>query len=84
MAGPAVPAPGTSVGPAGCLPARGLGPTQQLGHRVVEPAATVTATGVSAAATFIGVLTVREGRISCWREYQNPLAIAGALRAAAP
>jgi ketosteroid isomerase-like protein len=48
-----------------------------------ELAATVTATGVSAAATFIGVLTVREGRISCWREYQNPLAIAWALRTAA-
>ena len=48
-----------------------------------ELAATMTATGVSAAATFIGVLTVHEGRISCWREYQNPLAIAWALQTAA-
>ena len=48
-----------------------------------ELAATMTATGVSAAATFIGVLTVLEGRISCWREYQNPLAIAWALQTAA-
>ncbi|RSM39929.1 hypothetical protein DMB66_57745 [Actinoplanes sp. ATCC 53533] len=48
-----------------------------------EPVATMTATGVSAAATFIGVLTVHEGRISCWREYQHPLAIARALRIAA-
>ena len=46
-----------------------------------ELAATMTATGVSAAATFIGVLTVHEGRISGWREYQNPLAMAWALEA---
>jgi ketosteroid isomerase-like protein len=49
-----------------------------------ELAATMTATGVSAAATFIGVLTVHEGRISGWREYQNPLAMAWALQEAAP
>ena len=49
-----------------------------------ELAATMTATGMSAAATFIGVLTVHEGRISCWREYQNPLAIAQAMSTAAP
>ncbi|GAA3346061.1 nuclear transport factor 2 family protein [Amorphoplanes nipponensis] len=48
-----------------------------------ELAATMTATGVSAAAPFIGVLTVREGRIARWREYQNPLAVAWALQAAA-
>ena len=48
-----------------------------------ELAATMTATGVSAAATFIGVLTVREGRLSRWREYQNPLAMAWALEATA-
>ncbi|GAA3927846.1 nuclear transport factor 2 family protein [Actinoplanes auranticolor] len=48
-----------------------------------ELAATMTATGVSAAATFIGVLTVHDGRVSCWREYQNPLAIEWALQTAA-
>jgi ketosteroid isomerase-like protein len=42
-----------------------------------ELAATMTATGVSAAAPFIVVLTVHEGRISRWREYQNPLLTAG-------
>ena len=42
-----------------------------------ELAATMTATGVSAAATFIVVLTVHDGRISRWREYQNPLLTAG-------
>ncbi|WP_189235228.1 nuclear transport factor 2 family protein [Planomonospora parontospora] len=47
-----------------------------------ELAATVTETGVSAAAPFVGVLTVREGRIARWREYQNPLAIAWALQTA--
>ena len=47
-----------------------------------ELAATMTATGLSAAAPFIGVLTVHEGRITRWREYQNPLAIAWALEAA--
>jgi ketosteroid isomerase-like protein len=47
-----------------------------------ELAATVTATGMSAAAPFIGVLTVHEGRITRWREYQNPLAVAWALEAA--
>jgi ketosteroid isomerase-like protein len=45
-----------------------------------ELAATMTATGMSAAAMFIGVLTVHEGRISCWREYQNPLAMAWAFQ----
>jgi len=48
-----------------------------------EPAATMTATGMSAAATFIGVLTVHEGRIVRWREYRNPLAVAWALQTAA-
>ncbi|MFI7540779.1 nuclear transport factor 2 family protein [Actinoplanes sp. NPDC049599] len=48
-----------------------------------ELAATMTATGRSAAATFIGVLTVHEGRVSRWREYQNPVAIAQAVQAAA-
>ncbi|GIH97644.1 hypothetical protein Psi01_82740 [Planobispora siamensis] len=48
-----------------------------------ELAATMTETGVSAAAPFIGVLTACGGRIARWREYQNPLAIAWALQAAA-
>ncbi|MBG0833261.1 nuclear transport factor 2 family protein [Planomonospora sp. ID67723] len=47
-----------------------------------ELTATMTAAGVSAAAPFIGVLTVHEGRIARWREYQNPLAVAWALQAA--
>ena len=47
-----------------------------------ELAATVTATGASAAAPFIGVLTVHEGRVTRWLEYQNPLAVAWALEAA--
>ncbi|GGS59747.1 hypothetical protein GCM10010156_17850 [Planobispora rosea] len=48
-----------------------------------ELAATMSGTGVSAAAPFVGVLTVHEGRIARWREYQNPLAIAWALQTAA-
>ncbi|WP_449060472.1 nuclear transport factor 2 family protein [Planomonospora algeriensis] len=48
-----------------------------------ELAATMATTGVSAAAPFVGVLTVREGRIARWREYQNPLAIASALQTTA-
>jgi ketosteroid isomerase-like protein len=49
-----------------------------------ELAATMIATGASAAAPFAGVLTVREGRIARWREYQNPLAAAAAMESAAP
>jgi ketosteroid isomerase-like protein len=65
--------------------ARAVHDTADPGTIVVEYelAATMTATGVSAAAPFIGVLTVHEGRISRWREYQNPLAVAWALQAAA-
>jgi ketosteroid isomerase-like protein len=44
-----------------------------------ELAGTVTTTNVHAAACFIGVLRVRDGRIAHWREYQNVLAIARAL-----
>ncbi|WP_033346183.1 nuclear transport factor 2 family protein [Catenuloplanes japonicus] len=33
-------------------------------------------TGRQATAPFIAVLTTRDGRISHWREYQNPLAMA--------
>ena len=47
-----------------------------------ELAATMTATGLSAAAPFLGVLTVQQGRVTRWREYQNPLAVAWALEAA--
>lgn len=46
-----------------------------------ELSATMAATGISAAASFIGVLTVHEGRITRWREYQNTLAIAEAMTA---
>jgi ketosteroid isomerase-like protein len=42
-------------------------------------AGTVTTTGRRAAAPFIGVLRVRDGRIVLWREYQDALAIAHAL-----
>jgi ketosteroid isomerase-like protein len=44
-----------------------------------ELAGTVTATDHRAAAAFIGVLRVRDGKIVHWREYQNVLAIAHAL-----
>ena len=40
---------------------------------------TVTTTGRHAAAPFIGVLRVRDGRIAHWREYQDAAAIARAL-----
>jgi uncharacterized protein len=40
-----------------------------------ELAATIPATGVSASAPFIGVLTVEDGRVALWREYQNAAAI---------
>lgn len=45
-----------------------------------ELVGTVTTTGVSAAAPFIGVLKVRDGQIAHWREYQNTSAIAQALQ----
>jgi ketosteroid isomerase-like protein len=44
-----------------------------------ELAGTVTTTGRSAAAAFVLVLRVREGKIVHMREYQNVLAIADAL-----
>jgi ketosteroid isomerase-like protein len=44
-----------------------------------ELAATLTTTGASASAPFIGILRVRDGRIVHWREYQNSLAIMHAL-----
>lgn len=44
-----------------------------------ELAGTVTTTGRRAAAPFIGVLRVRDGKTMLWREYQNVLAIADAL-----
>ncbi|AXB47037.1 nuclear transport factor 2 family protein [Amycolatopsis albispora] len=40
-----------------------------------ELAGTVLPAGQSASAAFIGVLRVRDGRITHWREYQNTLAI---------
>jgi ketosteroid isomerase-like protein len=40
-----------------------------------ELAGTITTTGVSAAAPFIAVLRVRDGRIAHWREYQNAAAM---------
>jgi uncharacterized protein len=44
-----------------------------------ELAGTVTTTGRGAAAGFIGVLRVRDGRVTGWREYQDAVAIAHAL-----
>jgi ketosteroid isomerase-like protein len=44
-----------------------------------ELAGTVTTTDHRAAAPFIGVLRVRDGKIVHWREYQDALAIAQAL-----
>jgi len=43
--------------------------------------ATMTATGATASAPFIGVLTTRDGRIARWREYQNPIAVGQATGA---
>lgn len=48
-----------------------------------ELAGTVTTTGRKAAAPFIGVLRVRDGKIAHWREYQNMPAIAAALQPSA-
>jgi uncharacterized protein len=44
-----------------------------------ELAGTVTTTGHRAAAPFIGVLRVRDGQVTGWREYQDAVAIAHAL-----
>jgi uncharacterized protein len=44
-----------------------------------ELAGTVTTTGRRAAAPFIGVLRVRDGQVTGWREYQDAVAIAHAL-----
>jgi uncharacterized protein len=44
-----------------------------------ELAGTVTTTGRRAAAPFIGVLRVRDGEVTGWREYQDAIAIAHAL-----
>jgi uncharacterized protein len=44
-----------------------------------ELAGTVTTTGQQAAASFVGVLRARDGKVVHWREYQNVLAIAAAL-----
>jgi ketosteroid isomerase-like protein len=44
-----------------------------------ELVGTVTTTGVTASATFIAVLRVRDGLIKHWREYQDVLAISQAL-----
>jgi ketosteroid isomerase-like protein len=41
--------------------------------------ATNTNTGQRGTAAFIGVLTVRNGKVALWREYQNTLAIQQAL-----
>ncbi|MFI5841835.1 nuclear transport factor 2 family protein [Catenuloplanes sp. NPDC051500] len=43
---------------------------------VVEYELTGTAAGRQGTAPFIAVLTVRDGRIARWREYQNPMAMA--------
>lgn len=44
-----------------------------------ELAGMITTTGRQAAAPFIGVLTVRDGKIARWREYQDTPAMAAAL-----
>jgi ketosteroid isomerase-like protein len=44
-----------------------------------ELTATSTRTGQQATAAFIGVLTVRDGKVVLWREYQNTLAIQQAV-----
>jgi uncharacterized protein len=44
-----------------------------------ELAGMITTTGRLAAAPFIGVLTVRDGKITRWREYQDTRAMAAAL-----
>ncbi|MFI5932362.1 nuclear transport factor 2 family protein [Actinoplanes sp. NPDC051494] len=44
-----------------------------------ELTATMKTTGTSASAPFIGVLTVHDGRITRWREYQNTAAIEAAM-----
>ena len=41
--------------------------------------ATSTVTGKQGSAAFIGVLRVRDGKITHWREYQDALAMAAAL-----
>ncbi|GGQ10150.1 nuclear transport factor 2 family protein [Streptosporangium pseudovulgare] len=43
-----------------------------------ELAGTVTTTGLRGAASFVAVLTVRDGKVVRWREYQNTAAIAAA------
>jgi uncharacterized protein len=44
-----------------------------------ELTATSTQTNQEGTTTFIGVLTVRDGKIALWREYQNTMAIQQAL-----
>jgi ketosteroid isomerase-like protein len=44
-----------------------------------ELVGTITTTGVTASATFIALLQVRDGLIKHWREYQDVLAISRAL-----
>jgi uncharacterized protein len=44
-----------------------------------ELTGTSTATGRQSTAGFVGVLTVRDGKVARWREYQDTLAIMTAL-----
>jgi uncharacterized protein len=54
--------------------------TTDPGTIVVEYELTAsTPAGRQGSATFIGVLTVRDGKIVLWREYQNTLALQQAL-----
>lgn len=46
-----------------------------------ELTGTSTATGRQSTAGFVGVLTVRDGKVARWREYQDTLAIMTALGA---
>lgn len=59
--------------------------TRDPGTIVVEyeMAGTVTTTGTCASATFVLVLTVRDGLVVRWREYQDTAAVARALGAGA-
>jgi len=72
------------------LPVRFTGARNVVVHETNDPAVviaeyelagTITTTGQHASAAFIGVLTVRDGRIAGWREYQDSLAISHLLGA---
>lgn len=66
------------------LPVRFDGARNVVVHRTSDPAVivaeyelfgTLTATEQTASASFIGVLTARNGQVAHWREYQNTAAL---------